>query len=654
MFSTFAKMSSRPRRAWSAFARRVASIKSRIPIVNQLQVNFILLHYTYIISWAILGSVIVYPGSSIAYVDALFFAACAATQSGLNPIDFNKLRTYQQVVLYFISMLTTPIFIHTVVVFVRLYWFEKRFQHVVRDARALRPTRSRMRTVTEDKDGQDHNREEMGVRGRPIVVIRNNGEGEGEPTTKTAEEINAEAGTSAADTSDTSDDREDGQAGDLGLGLNGLRVPTQLNPEQHIAFVEKQRRNTGALRIPSPREYDRGGVPEALDDGDGNEVNPTVTRQSSERPQHDDESADNVGPLDGPRITINEPDLPRTRTRGSTFTRMDTRPTVRDTTDLNETPTMGGLARRGTLTGIFRSLTQEQDRSTAPYLSWNATVGRNSNFVDLTEEQRDELGGIEYRALKTLAVVLVAYYVGFHIFGMISLVGWIMTTPTWGKVVMEIGQGRPWWGIFTAGSAFNDVGFTITPDSMNSFQKAVWPLLLMIFLIIIGNTGFPCMLRFIIWVVSKFTPTGSALWEELKFLLDHPRRCFTLLFPKNATWWLFAILVALNAIDLIFFIILDVSLSFGWRPADTDGLAPRSHCNGASPWNPGPGWPVPGCQHAHGRLQCGQCIRSTPGHAGVVHDHDVHLCFPDCHLPAEDQRVRGEKSRRVSWRRRGG
>lgn len=528
--------------------------------MNQLQVNFILLHYVYIISWAMLGSVIVYPGSDIAYIDALFFAACAATQSGLNTVDFNLLRTYQQVVLYFISMLTTPIFIHTVVVFIRLYWFEKRFQHVVRDARALRPTRSRMRTITEDKDGQDYNREEMGVGDRPIFVLRNQGDRDGEPTAKTAEEINSEAGTPADGGSDTSDDRGNDPGRELGLGFNGLRVPTQLSPEQHIAFVEKQRRNTGALRIPSPREYDRGGMPEALDDGDGNEVNRTVTHQSGERPREDNESADNVGPLDGPRITINEPDLPRTRTRGSTFTRMNTQPTVRDTTDLNETSTLGGIARRGTLTGIFRSLTQEQDRSTAPYLSWNATVGRNSNFVDLTEEQRDELGGIEYRALKTLAVVLVAYYVGFHIFGLICLVGWIMTTPTWGEVVMKYGQGRPWWGIFTAGSAFNDVGFTLTPDSMTSFQKAVWPLLLMIFLIIIGNTGFPCMLRFIIWVVSKLTPTGSALWEELKFLLDHPRRCFTLLFPKNATWWLFAILVALNAIDLIFFIILDVSV----------------------------------------------------------------------------------------------
>lgn len=106
---------------------------------------------------------------------------------------------------------------------------------------------------------------------------------------------------------------------------------------------------------------------------------------------------------------------------------------------------------------------------------------------------------------------------------------------------------------------FNDLGFTLTPDSMESFQTAVVPLLFGAFLIIIGNTGFPCMLRFVIYIASKLVPHESGVWEEFKFLLDHPRRCFTLLFPNSATWWLFWILVILNGLDIIFFIVLDVS-----------------------------------------------------------------------------------------------
>lgn len=41
-----------------------------------------------------------------------------------------------------------------------------------------------------------------------------------------------------------------------------------------------------------------------------------------------------------------------------------------------------------------------------PYLSYQPTIGRNSRFLDLTDEQRDELGGIEYRSLKLLAKIV--------------------------------------------------------------------------------------------------------------------------------------------------------------------------------------------------------------------------------------------------------
>ncbi|KAJ5958055.1 uncharacterized protein N7479_005205 [Penicillium vulpinum] len=555
---------------FSAVLHRVTSYKGKIPLLNQLHLNFIFLHYTYIISWAIIGSIIVYPGGNISYIDALFQSVGAATQSGLNTVDLNKLWLYQQIVLYLITCLCTPIFIHSALVFIRLYWFEKRFQHVVRDARAMRRTRSRMDTVTDDGDSEDINinRAEAGVSGRPITVIRDDS-GDARDTRLTdpvSKNINSGINTPEARESsvDSSSEGTDSSR-EPRFGLGSLKVPTHLNPEHHIAFLEKQRKDKGALRIPSPREYDRGGAPEALEidvDQEGEQAH-----QSSDHDDQDDqvspgthpEEIDQLGPLEGPHITINEPDFSRSRPRGNTFPRLETRPTVRETKDGNETTTLAPAATRNTFRGFFRSLTQERDISTQPYLSWNATVARNSNFVDLTEEQRDELGGIEYRALKTLAVVLITYYLGFHLIGMLSMIGWIMKNNKWGDIVRADGVGRPWWGIFTAASAFNDLGFTLTPDSMYSFQRAIFPLLMLAFLIIIGNTAFPCMLRLMIWVLSKLTRQGTALWEELKFLLDHPRRCFTLLFPRNATWWLFAILVALNGIDMIFFVILDLN-----------------------------------------------------------------------------------------------
>jgi Trk-type K+ transport system membrane component len=119
---------------------------------------------------------------------------------------------------------------------------------------------------------------------------------------------------------------------------------------------------------------------------------------------------------------------------------------------------------------------------------------------------------------------------------------------------------------------------------MISFQQAVFPLLLGSFLIVAGyitsfkteirNTGFPCLLRLIIWILFKLYPDNSAGKETLAFLLDHPRRCFTLLFPSSATWWLFAILAILNLMDLFFFLVLDLgdnyisAIPIGYRILD--------------------------------------------------------------------------------------
>jgi potassium uptake Trk family protein len=105
----------------------------------------------------------------------------------------------------------------------------------------------------------------------------------------------------------------------------------------------------------------------------------------------------------------------------------------------------------------------------------------------------------------------------------------------------------------------DNLGFTLTPDSMVSFQDATFPLIIMSFLAFAGNTCYPCLLRLIIWIMYKLCPQSSSIKETLSFLLDHPRRCFTLLFPSRPTWILFGILFALNTIDVIFIIVLDLN-----------------------------------------------------------------------------------------------
>ncbi|OAL46846.1 high affinity potassium transport protein [Pyrenochaeta sp. DS3sAY3a] len=557
--------------------------------------NFITLHYCYIIMWALLGSVIIYGNGRLDYIDALFFASGSATQSGLNTVDVNTLALYQQVAIMLITCVCTPIFIHGSVVFVRLYWFEKRFQNVVIESRSRG---GRTRTMSKRKSemkaelDRDMAHEERGVGNREIRVPRAaNGHVKGGTIEDEHAFTDGSEGIGIRKNSSSSDEEMDPYERPLTpvhqvtsniVWADNLSTPAQkererqrledsvetpvdrlpqVDKEKSIAFVESQRKASekGKLRIPGPRDFDRGLVPEKVAEGDLTHVLSRVSQESYPRRSRSNSVPPVLSGDDRPfrhHITIDVPDRPRPTTGASVYNRAKST----DVDTSNPAPEMNLRSRTKSKTlASFLTRNKEEDQDPMPYLSWTPTIGRNSNFVDLTEEQREELGGVEYRALKLLAMILVCYFVGFHLLGMVCLTPWINGDAKYRTMVEKLGISATWWGFFTPASMFNDLGFTLTPDSMISFQYAVLPLVLGTFLIIIGNTGFPCMLRFVIWLTSKLVPRNSGVWEELRFLLDHPRRCFTLLFPSKANWWLFWVLILLNGVDLIFFIILDLN-----------------------------------------------------------------------------------------------
>ena len=533
--------------------------------------NFITIHYMYLIGWTILGSVILYGIGGLAYIDSLFFASGAATQSGLNTVDLDLLYYGQQFILYTIAMFCNPIVVHSFVVFIRLYWFEKRFKDIVQSARLMRKTKSKSRNNTTNKEDPELGKPEHSVRGKKIEVLRDTGRVLEQPAGDDKGKLHAnEESVTPSDQTNRDSGESSDQAvqdmpakpanGNLSLteSLDEERLPQRINTNQHIAFLENQRnpKDKSTLRIPSPREFDRGGVPEDVgNDGLGHRST-TSPNEPRRHINFDLGSRVEEPSTEVPHITIDEPNIFRSREKTSTFPRINQKQPMNSSLEPPDRTTKP--TRSGTFSSFRRSNT-DKTLGDVPYLDFQPTIGRNSFFVDLSEEERDKLGGIEYRALKTLAVVLIVYFFSWHAIGVVCLTPWILRDTTYGKAVTAQGQGRAWWGFFTAASAFNDLGFTLTNDSMIEFQTAVFPLLLMTFLIVIGNTGFPCMLRFCIWVTSKLVPVGSGVWEELRFLLDHPRRCFTLLFPSRATWWLFTILIILNGVDLIFFIILDLN-----------------------------------------------------------------------------------------------
>ncbi|KAL4400440.1 high-affinity potassium ion transmembrane transporter [Malassezia pachydermatis] len=226
-------------------------------------------------------------------------------------------------------------------------------------------------------------------------------------------------------------------------------------------------------------------------------------------------------------------------------------------------------------THTMQELGPTEEVRMAPYLSFDAIVTGNSHFHGLTKAQRSELGGVEYRALTLLAWLIPTYW--------ITWVGLciVLTAP---YLASDAGaqyraglqqQDKPprnstWFWIFNVVSAMTNTGMSLVDNSMNEpLAHGYMMLLPMIVLIIVGNTGFPLMLRFVIWVMSKCVDKSTRMFETLTFLLEHPRRCYLYLFPSGNSWVLLWVLFFLTILDWFLLMICDLDTRHAFASTGT-------------------------------------------------------------------------------------
>lgn len=170
--------------------------------------------------------------------------------------------------------------------------------------------------------------------------------------------------------------------------------------------------------------------------------------------------------------------------------------------------------------------------STLPY------VARDSNSPRLTEADKLRLSEKEYEAVSFLAWIVPIYFIVWQLIGALALGAYV--NHYYPNKARENGLA-PWWvGAFNAVSAFNNSGMSLLDANMTAFNKAIYMLLTMSLLILAGNTCYPIFLRLIVWTMYRVLPENekwSGSRDTLKFLLDHPRRCYTNLFPSEHTWY---------------------------------------------------------------------------------------------------------------------
>ena len=107
-------------------------------------------------------------------------------------------------------------------------------------------------------------------------------------------------------------------------------------------------------------------------------------------------------------------------------------------------------------------------RGTQKYMASKGLVSRNSQFHDLTPAERDELGGVEYKAVSFLSVVVSLYFILFIVFGMIGVGCWLEANDP--AVTRANGLSPFWTGAFFAVSAFVNSGMSLLDANMTALQ----------------------------------------------------------------------------------------------------------------------------------------------------------------------------------------
>lgn len=190
----------------------------------------------------------------------------------------------------------------------------------------------------------------------------------------------------------------------------------------------------------------------------------------------------------------------------------------------------------------------------------NGYIGRNSQFHNLSEAERRKLGGIEYDAVCLLSWLVPCYFVLLQLLGALGIGAWLTVNNP--SLTRTNGLNPFWTGAFFAISAFNNSGMALLDANAVALQRSYYCLLTLSFLILAGNTAFPPFLRLAIWTMKKLCPQDSPVWQKRKktltFILDHPRRVYTNLFPSQQTWWLVMTLIILNGTDWVAFEVLNI------------------------------------------------------------------------------------------------
>ncbi|XP_054791473.1 sodium transporter HKT1-like isoform X2 [Prosopis cineraria] len=113
-------------------------------------------------------------------------------------------------------------------------------------------------------------------------------------------------------------------------------------------------------------------------------------------------------------------------------------------------------------------------------------------------------GYLGYNSIKYLGFVVLGYQVVVQVVGITMVSVYLSTVSSAKQVLKNKGLELFTFSVFTVVSTFASCGFVPTNENMIVFAKNSGLLMMLIPQVLLGNTLYPCCLRFSIWVLGKF------------------------------------------------------------------------------------------------------------------------------------------------------
>jgi hypothetical protein len=330
------------------------------------ELNFITVHYFYFILTSLLSAMVFWGSSTpkfeVGFTDSLFLCVSAMTESGLNTVNLSEVNTWQQIILFLLTLIGSSIFVSSFIVYIRRRAFEKRF--LTEMEREHRIGRRMIRTFSRGRSGSatdmrgtrisdkailssDHGEATVGSTQDKIHVVNEVHEPtavvESPPITTLSPTFTAEELATAHQSI-----------------LDGSAVQSDSEPRlDHVSF----------------RDDTRFG-----------------SRTQSNEPQHSHRLF-HVGGVGARSIA--------TTHRYSIQSALGA-------------PVLSDIS---TSVGDHRSVFSIDEKAKVGH----EASGRNSTFHDLTYKERERLGGVEFKAVVFLSWLVPIYFIVFQFLGAISL-----------------------------------------------------------------------------------------------------------------------------------------------------------------------------------------------------------------------------------------